>query len=212
MKKICYLLLILSYILVILNLVYYNVINPNANDDIGKLVVFIVLPIWLIVPLVIERSKSVDKNSEEDKVEKWLRRLASAPAYLLVTVIALIPALIINAIYLLIFNTFVYNMKKKCKPLLNKGFTLTKKRQQKKTIYLLKKDTVVFRIHEFDIYEISIDSGASFVPLINSTIISYDDKKEIEAIMCKYETCDIRDKDLYEPTDKIIKVIDKYII
>ena len=43
-------------------------------------------------------------------------------------------------------------------------------------------------------------------------ILAMNDKNkiEVENIIYKYKSCDYRDKDIYEPTTKIIRILDKY--
>lgn len=92
-----------------------------------------------------------------------------------------------------------------------KGFVLTKEKKHKMPIYLLTKEDIVIKICEFDVYEISMDYGVTFTPINESTFVSYNDKTEIEDIINKYNSCDIRDRDIYDPTTKIIAIIEKYI-
>jgi len=100
-------------------------------------------------------------------------------------------------------------MKCKCKVLLSKGFALKKETIEKKTYYLVKNE-IAIKIKEYSIYDISTNGGNNFIPIKDSTFISYDDRIEIEHILYQYASCDYRDRDIYEPTVKIIEILGKY--
>ncbi len=94
--------------------------------------------------------------------------------------------------------------------LLEKGFELKKEKNDKKYSYTLTKDNFIIKISEFDLYQISTDNRATFDDIEKSLFITYEDKIEVENIIYKYKSCDYRDKDIYEPTTKIIRILDKY--
>lgn len=101
-------------------------------------------------------------------------------------------------------------MSNKCKILLEKGFKLSKEKNNKKCTYKLVKDNFIIKISEFDLYQISIDNGATFDDIEKSLFISYEDRMETKNIIYNYKSCDYRDKDIYEPTTKIVCILSKY--
>ncbi|MBR4950177.1 MAG: hypothetical protein IKZ25_05310 [Clostridia bacterium] len=141
------------------------------------------------------------KKIRSDKLKKFLLYFASIP---------LIIIMIVPIIVLLIIDSYKNRMKKKSKALLSKGFTLTKEKQNKKTIYMLSKENIIIRICEYDFYEISIDHGLSFQSINESVLFSAADKMEFDRIIHEYKSCDYRDEDIYEPTVKIARIISNY--
>jgi hypothetical protein len=135
-----------------------------------------------------------------------LSKIAFAPL-----AVFLIPIFLFGLLYSF-YQLLVSGMKKKSKPLLEKGFILTQKKQERKNVYFLEKENIVIRICEYDTYEISTDCGGVFTPIIENKLFSYDDRMKIDSIMREYKTCDYRDRDSFEPTGEIIRLIDKYFI
>lgn len=202
MKKICYLLLISSYLLLGFILIYFNLINPSYEGSLGLILSIIVVVIWLVAGFIILTNKN--PVIKKDKIEKYLRLIALAP----VIVIGIIPLAIFTLVNLII-DSFRNRMSNKCKILLEKGFKLNKEKIKKST-YKLVKDNFIVKISEFDLYQISVDKGITFDDIEKSLFISYEDRIEVENIIYKYKSCDYRDKDIYEPTTKIIHILDKY--
>lgn len=203
MKKICYLLLIISYFLLGFILIYFNLINPSYEGSLGLILSIIVITIWLVAGFII----LTNKNSviKKDKVEDCLRLIALAP----VIVIVIIPIAIFTVVNL-IMESLRNRMSNKCKILLEKGFELNKEKNNKKYTYKLVKNNFIIKISEFDSYQISIDNGSTFDDVEKSLFITYEDRIEVENIIYKYKSCDYRDKDIYEPTTKIIYILAKY--
>ena len=204
MKRIWYLLLIFSYALLAFILVYFNICNPGYEGNLGLYLSALVIIIWVASAAGLAdalRNTSVSHSG----IDKWLRAIAALPAVILVGIpIALLflPGLIMK----LSGN----NIKRNCKPLSEKGFALKKEARGWQPVYRLIRDNAVIRIREYDVYEISLDSGATFTPVRESPVLSPDDRAEIGNILEKYRTCDSRESDLYAPTGRIIGVIAKY--
>lgn len=57
MKKICYLLLISSYLLLGFILIYFNLINPSYEGSLGLILSIIVVVIWLVAGFIILTNK-----------------------------------------------------------------------------------------------------------------------------------------------------------
>ena len=205
MKKVCFSLIILSYFLIGFILIYFNKINPDHEGNLGLTLSIVVIAIWLISLILLTPNKNKRIVNTKDKTEEWLRVIALAP----IMTIVLTPAILFG-IVVEIVGAIRNTMKNKCKILLKKNFVLTKEKHNKKIVYLLTKENFVIRICEFDSYEISLDYGATHTKITNSPFISYDDRIEIENIINKYSSCDYRDRDIYEPTSKIIEILVKY--
>lgn len=205
MKKVSYSLIILSYFLIGFILIYFNKINPDYEGNLGLVLSIVVIAIWLISSILLVTDKNKNIFYTKDKAEEWLRVIALAPIMTIV-----LPPAILFGLAAKIVGAIRNTMKNKCKILLKKNFVLTKEKCNKKTVYLLIKDNFVIRICEFDSYEISLDYGATYTEITKSHFISYDDRIEIENINYRYCSCDYRDKDIYEPTPKIIEILEKY--
>lgn len=203
MKKISYILLIISYFLLGFILIYFNLINPSYEGSFGLILSIIVITIWLVAGFIILTNKN--PVIKKDKVEDCLRLIALAP----VIVIDIIPIVIFTLVNLII-ESFKNRMSHKCKILLEKGFVLSKEKNNKKYTYTLVKDHFIIKIREFDLYQISIDNGNKFEDIEKTLFISYKDRIEVENIIYKYKSCDYRDKDIYEPTTKIVHILAKY--
>ena len=205
MKKACYSSLIFSYLLLCFILIYSNLINPEYDSALILILSTIVIAIWIVVPIFLILGKKHCMTTKDNKLEDWLSALAFAP----IIIVSIIPVLLFLSIYSII-DLIKNRMKNKCKALLVKEFVFTKEKKNKKTFYILSKDDVIIKICEFDIYEISNDRGITYAPITESALFSYDDRIEIENIINNYKSCDYRDKDIYEPTTKIIEIISKY--
>ena len=205
MKKACYSLIILSYLLLGFILIYFNKINPDYEGNLGFILSIIVMAIWLITLTLLAADKNKHIVNGKDKVEEWLCAIALAP----IIAVLIIPPILFG-IVVEIVGAVRNTMKNKCKILLKKNFVLTKEKVNKKSVYLLTRENLIIRICEFDNYEISLDYGATYTQITKSHFISYDDRIEIENIIYKYSSCDYRDRDIYEPTSKIIEILVKY--
>ena len=58
MKKICYLLLIISYFLLGFILIYFNLVNPSYEGNLGLILSIIVIVIWLVAGFIILTNKN----------------------------------------------------------------------------------------------------------------------------------------------------------
>ncbi len=204
-KRLLCISMILSYIILSFILIYFNLIDPNYEGSLGLILSIVVILLWLVSVILfgVETKKNVfyKKNTLDD----------------VLTVIALIPLIVILVIPFLILWLVLYiidliknNIKIKCKILIEKGFALSKEKINGKQFYFLTKDNIVIRFHEFDLYEISLDNQTTFVDISELNLISHEDRMEIDNLIYKYKSCDYRDKDMYEPKDKIILIISKY--
>ncbi|MBQ8206905.1 MAG: hypothetical protein IJZ77_05520 [Bacilli bacterium] len=203
MKKISYILLIISYFLLGFILIYFNLINPSYEGSLGLILSIIVITIWLVAGFIILTNKN--PVIKKDKIEDCLRLIALVP----VIVIVIIPMSIFTLVNLII-ESFRNRMSYKCKILLEQGFELSKEKNNKKYTYKLVKNNFIIKISEFESYQISIDNGSTFDDIEKSLFITYEDRIEVENIIYKYKSCDYRDKDIYEPTTKIVYILAKY--
>lgn len=202
-KRICYIAIILSYLILGFFPIYFNKINPDYQGHLGLILSVIVIAIWLGAMFLLSANKhhTIEPDS---KIDNWLLGFVLAPFIL----ILILPVALIYLVFYII-DAFKNRMKCKCKVLLSKGFALKKEMIEKKTYYLVKNE-IAIRIKEHSIYDISTNGGNTFIPIKDSTFVSYDDRVEIEHILYQYASCDYRDRDIYEPTVKIIEILGKY--
>ena len=73
MKKICYLLLISSYLLLGFILIYFNLINPSYEGSLGLILSIIVITIWLVSGFIMLTNKNpvIKKDKVEDCAYLW---------------------------------------------------------------------------------------------------------------------------------------------
>lgn len=199
LKKLFYVLLFLSHFVVGFILIYFGKIKPEYDGPVGFILSMIVGVIWLTAPYVLGK-----EEKPEDKIEKWLRRIALFP------LIILFVPVVIGAIFFVVYEMIADRMKNKAKPLLKKGFALRKEKIKKDVFFYLTKENVVIKIKEFDVYEISVDSGATFEELKVSNVITVEDREQIQDVIIKFEKCDYRDRDIYDSTRGIVSIINKY--
>ncbi len=196
-KSIAYLLLILSYLIVGFILIYVNSINSNYNNNqlmVGFGIIIVVL-IWLFAAFLL--SKEADTNVD-GKIIAILKHIARLPLYII-----LIPILIVPAIIQIIIDNFRY----KVRPLSKSGFKIRKIKVDKQNVYLLSKENIVIKIKEFDLYEISEDFGNTFVNIEDAKILSMEERGEFKECLFQYYGSDYRDKDLYDPTRKLVSIL-----
>jgi hypothetical protein len=197
LKRIAYILLIISYFIVGFILIYVNRLsdNDNTNKLIAGFGIIILVSMWLIAFFLLSKD---DVGQKEDKLTTILKVIAHLPLYLILFPICIVPALI-----QIISDSF----KNKVKPLLKNGFKLTEEKVEKKKIYYLSKENIVLRIREFDLYEISESFGKDFIPIEQSTFFSLDERGDFKEYLFQYYGCDYRDKDFYDPTRKLVSIL-----
>jgi cytochrome b561 len=158
LKRIAYILLIISYFIVGFILIYVNRLsdNDNTNKLITGFGIIILVSMWLKAFFLLSKD---DVGHKEDKLTTILKVIVHLPLYLILFPICIVPALI---------QIIPDSFKNKVKPLLKNGFKLTEEKVEKKKIYYLSKENIVLKIREFDLYEISEDFGKISVFLINS--------------------------------------------
>lgn len=197
LKRIAYILLIISYFIVGFILIYVNRLsdNDNTNKLIAGFGIIILVSMWLIAFFLLSKD---DVGQKEDKLTTILKVIAHLPLYLILFPICIIPALI-----QIISDSF----KNKVKPLLKNGFKLTEEKVEKKKIYYLSKENIVLKIREFDLYEISEDFGKGFILIEQSTFFSLDESGDFKECLFQYYSCDYRDKDFYDPTRKLVSIL-----
>ena len=122
MKKICYLLLISSYLLLGFILIYFNLINPSYEGSLGLILSIIVITIWLVSGFIMLTNKN--PVIKKDKVEDCLRLIALAP----VIVIVIIPIAIFTLVNL-ISGSFRNRMSNKCKIFIRKRIWIKERKK-----------------------------------------------------------------------------------
>jgi hypothetical protein len=197
LKRIAYILLIISYFIVGFILIYVNRLsdNDNTNKLIAGFGIIILVSMWLIALFLLSKD---DVGQKEDKLTTILKVIAHLPLYLILFPICIVPALI-----QIISDSF----KNKVKPLLKNGFKLTEEKVEKKKIYYLSKENIVLKIREFDLYEISESFGKDFIPIEQSTFFSLDERGDFKEYLFQYYGSDYRDMDLYDPTRKLVTIL-----
>ena len=204
-KRILCILMIISYFLLAFLLIYSNVINPDYEGYLEVILTIAVVTIWIVCSFLFA---DVNNNSDQEnkKIDDILTYFALLPFYVLLVIPLLIGFLVFS-----IVNLIRNNMNQKCKVLISKGYILKRRKQNKRSFVFLSKNNFVIKFHEFDTYVISNDNGMNFVDLRESTLLSDDDRMVIANLIYKYESCDFRDKDIYEPTTKILTIVSKYV-
>ncbi len=71
----------------------------------------------------------------------------------------------------------------------------------------MSKENIIIKISEFDTYEISANGGNTFERVESSTVFSADQREEFRRNFSKFNGCDYRDKELYDPTVKLVEMI-----
>ena len=204
-KRILCILMMISYFLLAFLLIYSNVINPDYEGYLEVILTIAVVTIWIVCSFLFA---DVNNNSDQEnkKIDDILTYFALLPFYVLLVIPLLIGFLVFS-----IVNLIRNNMNQKCKVLISKGYILKRRKQNKRSFVFLSKNNFVIKFHEFDTYVISNDNGMNFVDLRESTLLSDDDRMVIANLIYKYESCDFRDKDIYEPTTKILTIVSKYV-
>ena len=204
-KRILCILMIISYFLLAFLLIYSNVINPDYEGYLEVILTIAVVTIWIVCSFLFA---DVNNNSDQEnkKIDDILTYFALLPFYVLLVIPLLIGFLVFS-----IVNLIRNNMNQKCEVLISKGYILKRRKQNKRSFVFLSKNNFVIKFHEFDTYVISNDNGMNFVDLRESTLLSDDDRMVIANLIYKYESCDFRDKDIYEPTTKILTIVSKYV-
>ena len=204
-KRILCILMIISYFLLAFLLIYSNVINPDYEGYLEVILTIAVVTIWIVCSFLFA---DVNNNSDQEnkKIDDILTYFALLPFYVLLVIPLLIGFLVFS-----IVNLIRNNMNQKCKVLISKGYILKRRKQNKRSFVFLSKNNFVIKFHEFDTYVISNDNGMNFVDLRESTLLSDEDRMVIANLIYKYESCDFRDKDIYEPTTKILTIVSKYV-
>ena len=139
-------------------------------------------------------------------MKKCLGRIFLVFGGIVVTILFL-PVILLSVTYEMIRG----RMKRKCKPLIKQGFSYHKLRKNKKTIYFLRRDDLVIRICLYDDYQISVDQGVTFMPVLESAFFSLEEKKAFEDNMHQYKTCDYRDREAYDPTNKLVLMLSRHL-
>ena len=197
--KLCYISMILAYLIVGYLLILSDLIAVDGKVVLDRALAITAVGLWIVGFWYQEYLD--EKKVARSRADEWLRVISMLPFAVLG-----LPFVALIAIYCFVRN-MVNSMKRKCKPLLEKGFVLRRGREGKKRCYLLTKNSMVIKVAEFDTYEISEDGGETFVPINASTLFPEDHKKQVEELIKKYKTCDIRDREEYEPTRKIVEIL-----
>ena len=165
-KRLAYALLVLSYFLAVLTLIYANseYVQYKQRQLVAGISVIVLVLMWLFSAFVLSKQTVEGK---EDRLTAILKFIAHIPIYII-----LFPILIIPAIIQLILDSF----RNKVKPLLKNGFNLKSEKVENKKIYYLSKGNITLKIREFDLYEISEDSGATFALIEESKLFSSEER------------------------------------
>lgn len=196
LKRLAYILLILSYFIVGFILIDICIFHHEYEKTLLFILIFTLIAIWFTSIYLFEKTEKY--QDKKDKFTTILKIIALLPFYFLFIPIAIIPVVIDC-----ISNSF----KNKVKPLVKNGFTLRKEVCNKEVTYFLLKDNIVLKIKEFDLYQISEDTGNTFLDIANSKSLSSEQKEEFSRYLYSFYGCDYRDKDLYDPTRKLVSLL-----
>ncbi|MBQ7364909.1 MAG: hypothetical protein IJW46_04865 [Clostridia bacterium] len=206
MKKLAYLLWILSYCLIGFDLVYFNVIDPVYEGVLGGVLAACAIGCLFFGIALLVYSERRKGMKAPDRLEKCLAVIAVFPLALL----AFLPLCVFLSVYYPILS-YRNRMRVKARVLLDKGFVLTKKGRGKKKRYYLRCGNTVLRIVRYRSYEISTDGGVHFEPLASSSFLTEEERQEVCRITARFQACDPRDAEEYEPTEPLLSLVAAHI-
>ena len=136
----------------------------------------------------------IGKKENENKIDKCLKFLCFLPLYII-----LLPFALVALIFILI-DSIKNSFARQTKPLRKKGFSLSKNKQNKAVVYSLKKEACVIKIIPNNLYQISFNDGETFEEISTTKLGTIEEREKLKDIIEKYNGCDYRDKDMYDPT------------
>ena len=207
MKRIGYIGIIVSYIILACTAIFCIFVSPLNIGIVPKILIVLGLGLLFFSLLLIEKNTTKEDLvvTENRKLDLWLKAIA----YLPVIVILGIPLIIISSVVTLIVHVR-NNFKKQTKPLKMAGFKRETRKQGKNRRYLFIKGNCVVKIIPNESYEISVDGGTSFINIVDTDMGTYEERQHLAYLLKAYKTCDYRDKDIYEPTAAVVALIVKY--
>lgn len=209
MKRLCYIGIILSYIILAYAAIFLIWIQPDSNGLLHRILIGVGVALLLAsIGLVGLKTKQEDTVivSNHGKLDTWLKGICLFP----VIVIGAIPLLLFVLVFLII-DLMKNNFRKLTKPLIRIGFVMTKQRQGKATVFLFSKGDCVIRMIPYKTYQISFDKGVSFCHVTDADIGTKEERRAIVNTIAAFDECDYRDKDTYEPTRVIVDFLVNYL-
>ena len=123
-------------------------------------------------------------------------------------ILFIIPAAIIVLIDSIAHRIFLTKQFKKIK---NAGYKISKAKDQGKKVYLFAFKTITIKFSPNEIHDISFDQGKTYTPIIESNIGTAQEIEHLKNLKYQYQTCDYRDREMYDSTEEFIKFILKNI-
>lgn len=203
-RRIGFILIDISYLIMILNIFMFCNIQESYVFIPGILLIFNVLMLLFGIYLIGIKNYNII-NSKEIKLDSVLKIIALIP----VVVLLAIPFIIIEIIIFLFCKEKSFIQK--TKPLRKQGYKMKVETEDKKKVYYFTYDNLVLRIIPNTTYEISFNKGENYVDIVNSNIGTYQEIEHLKLIQHQYKTADYRDKDLYDSTTEFVKFIVKNI-
>ncbi len=102
-------------------------------------------------------------------------------------------------------------ISKQLKRLKDKGYTISKVKEDGKKVYLFTFNLLVIKFLPNEIHDISFDGGETYIPITESNIGTLQEKEHLKYINYQYHTSDYRDRDTYDSTEEFISFIIKNI-
>lgn len=200
MRKLFYLLIILSYFTVAFILLYSN-LDASYNKTLALSLTIFVIIVWLSALYLFAGKKVLPF----DKTEKILFQIVISPFT--------IPLILLVCVFLAVCFPFSYHkhrFQSKTKWLEELGYSLTKTRVLKQRVFLLTKNNVVIRVIPKKEHQISFDNGRTFTDIIDSVIFTEEEKQKISYVKMHYMNIDYRDRVDYDIDQLVLDIIAKH--
>jgi hypothetical protein len=123
-------------------------------------------------------------------------------------ILFIIPATIIVLIDYICNKSFLAKQFKKIK---NAGYKISKVKDQGKKVYIFTYKTLVIKFLPNEMHDISLNGGETYIPIIESSIGTTQEIERLRWLKYQYQTCDYRDRDMYDSTEEFINFILKNV-
>ena len=183
--------IVLLFAAIITTAVYYLILHPSHEGDMdpwAKILLFSTFGVFAVLHILVNHFgiKLTDVTSSK-KVERVIDSVGKVLGWIVVIPIALIGVIIALPFYLIFGGE-----KRAFKPLIAKGYKLSKNRAEKR--YVLTSERVIIKVdYSFCQWLVSIDGGA-FIPLIDSDIGTASEREKLGELVAKYESAHPLDK------------------
>ena len=123
--------------------------------------------------------------------------------YTLLSIILIFPFLI--ALIISIADSIF--LSKQLKKIKDAGYKISKVKDNGKKVYLFAFKSLIIKFLPNQIEDISFDGGKTFVPILESSLGTAEEKEDLRNMKYQYQISDFRDKDIYDSTSITIEFI-----